>query len=104
MPVRALLTRPMIACALAVIASTAALAAEPAPTVSAAHAKVVQAIKAKPAFKAAIAELDREHERWVENIVRLTEVPAPPYKEAARAKLYAEMFGAAGLSEVEIDP
>ena len=35
--------------------------------------------------------------------VRLCEIPAPPFKEAARAKAYAEMLRAAGLQDVEID-
>jgi acetylornithine deacetylase/succinyl-diaminopimelate desuccinylase-like protein len=33
----------------------------------------------------------------------LTEIPAPPFKEAPRAKAYAEMLRTAGLADVEID-
>jgi tripeptide aminopeptidase len=63
----------------------------------------VPAVIASPAYNAAVATLDREHDRIVEEIVTLTEIPAPPFKEAKRAQAYAEMLRAAGLAEVEID-
>jgi acetylornithine deacetylase/succinyl-diaminopimelate desuccinylase-like protein len=78
-------------------------AAVAAPAASPAHAKVIRALAAKPAFKAAVAALEREHDQWIENIVTLTEIPAPPLKESARAAAYAEMFRKRGLSDVEID-
>jgi acetylornithine deacetylase/succinyl-diaminopimelate desuccinylase-like protein len=81
-----------------------ALAKVAAPPVSPVHAKVIRAIEAKPAFKAAVAELDREHDQWVANIVTLTEIESPPFKEKTRAAAYAEMFRKLGLSDVEIDP
>jgi tripeptide aminopeptidase len=74
------------------LAALALLAATPVP-----------AVVASPAYKAAVATLDREHDRMVEEIVTLTEIPAPPFKEAERAKAYAEMLRAAGLQDVEID-
>ena len=79
------------------------LTAATAPAPSAQDKNVIRGIQAKPAYKAAVAALEAEHEAWVETIVRLAEVPSPPFKEAARAKVYAEMFRAAGLSDVEID-
>jgi len=85
----------------ALLASGGAAAA--APAVSATHAKVIRGIEAKPAFKAAVSALDREHDQWVANIVTLTEIPSPPFKESARAAAYAEMFRQRGLSDVEID-
>ena len=63
----------------------------------------VQAIVQSPAFKSAVATLDRDHERMVGDIVTLTEIPAPPFKEAARGKAYLAMLKAEGLSDVEMD-
>ena len=63
----------------------------------------VQAIVQSPAFKSAVATLDRDHERMVGDIVILTEIPAPPFKEAARGKAYLAMLKAEGLSDVEMD-
>jgi acetylornithine deacetylase/succinyl-diaminopimelate desuccinylase-like protein len=56
-----------------------------------------------PKFKAAIAALDKDHDRLVAEIVLLTEIPAPPFKEDARGAKYLEMLRAAGLSNVERD-
>ena len=61
----------------------------------------VERILASPAFKAAVATIDKEHGRIVEDGIRLTEIPAPPFKEEARAREYEKMFKAVGLGEVE---
>jgi tripeptide aminopeptidase len=63
----------------------------------------VATVVASPTYRAATTELDREHDRIVSEIISLTEIPAPPFKEAKRAAAYAEMLRAAGLQDVEID-
>jgi len=67
------------------------------------HAAEVAAIMADPAFKVALATLEAEHERTVADIVALTEIPAPPFKEERRAAAYFDMLVARGLDEVERD-
>lgn len=72
----------------------------------AANAQVDQLAKkvlTSPAYKAAVEQLDREHEQVVDNIITLTEIPAPPFKEAKRAAAYRDMLKNAGLEDVEID-
>jgi acetylornithine deacetylase/succinyl-diaminopimelate desuccinylase-like protein len=59
---------------------------------------------ASPAYKKAVSVLDSQHDRIVQDIVTLTEIPAPPFKEKARAEAYLEMLRAAGLTDVEMDP
>jgi tripeptide aminopeptidase len=54
-------------------------------------------------YKAAVSILDRDHDRMVGEIIKLTEIPAPPFKEAARAAAYRDMLEDAGLEDVEID-
>ena len=66
-------------------------------------AATVGKIVGSPAFKAAVAKLDADHERTVGDIVTLTQIPAPPFKEAARAKAYLDMLKAHGLSDVAMD-
>lgn len=66
-------------------------------------AETIAAITADPRFRAAIAVLDREHDRTVEDIITLTEIPAPPFEEEKRASAYLEMLRAHGLEEVEQD-
>jgi acetylornithine deacetylase/succinyl-diaminopimelate desuccinylase-like protein len=70
---------------------------------SQASATEVSKVIASKGYKAAIGVLDREHDRIVADIVTLTEIPAPPFKEEARAKAYMEMLRAVGLTDVEMD-
>jgi acetylornithine deacetylase/succinyl-diaminopimelate desuccinylase-like protein len=63
----------------------------------------VERLLASPAFKAAAATIDKEHGRIVEDGIRLAEIPSPPFKEAARAKVVEKMFRDAGLADVRID-
>ena len=65
--------------------------------------QAVRKIVASPAFKVAIATLDAQHDRTVADIVTLTEIPAPPFKEAAKGRAYMAMLKAEGLSDVEMD-
>lgn len=68
-----------------------------------ASATEVATVVASPAYKAAVATLDKEHDRIVQDIVTLTEIPAPPFKEKARATAYMAMLKEAGLTDVEMD-
>jgi acetylornithine deacetylase/succinyl-diaminopimelate desuccinylase-like protein len=46
----------------------------------------------------------KKNEPWVlEEQVRLCEIPAPPFKETARGKAYAQVFRELGLKNVRID-
>jgi di/tripeptidase len=83
-------------------AIAALLFAALAGTASAQEAAVPGLVNS-PAFKAAVASLDAGHDRMVGEIVELTHIPAPPFKEAARAKAYLAKLKAAGLSDVEMD-
>lgn len=78
-------------------ASTAPATATPAATAT------IKRITTAPAYAKAVAALDAGHDRWVRTIITLTEIPSPPFKEAARASAYRDLFAAAGLSDVEID-
>jgi len=55
------------------------------------------------AVKAAVQAARDDESQTLEDQVRLCEIPAPPFKEAARAKAYAEAFRALGLKNVRID-
>jgi acetylornithine deacetylase/succinyl-diaminopimelate desuccinylase-like protein len=66
-------------------------------------AETVAAIRADPRFAAACEAMRRDHPRLVEDVVRLTEIPSPPFGEAARSDAYRAMLAAHGLEEVEQD-
>src|ERR1051326_7525005 len=57
-----------------------------------------------PAFAAAKAFIQADQDRFVRELVTLTEIPAPPFKEAARAKAFADLLRQAGLAGGETDP
>ena len=83
-----------------------ALALTTAPALAAPKAdpaKTVGKIVASPAFRKAVAKLDADYDRTVADIITLTEIPAPPFKEEQRAKAYLEMLKAHGLTNVEMD-
>lgn len=65
--------------------------------------KTLKQIMTSAPFKKAVTALHAGHDRWVADIITLTEIPAPPFKEAARAEAYREMFKDRGLADVEID-
>lgn len=54
-------------------------------------------------FKEASAFLEADHDRLVRELIALTEIPAPPFKEARRAAAYLEHLRRLGLSDVEAD-
>jgi acetylornithine deacetylase/succinyl-diaminopimelate desuccinylase-like protein len=65
---------------------------------------VVQKIRASAGFQTASTFLDTDYDRFVQELITLTEIPAPPFKETARGTAYLAMLKDAGLSDVERDP
>src|SRR5277367_3437820 len=63
----------------------------------------VTAIMASTGYRDAVAVLDRDHDRIVDDIVRLTEIPSPPFGEDVRGDAYLEMLRAHGLTDIEKD-
>jgi tripeptide aminopeptidase len=56
-----------------------------------------------PKFTQAVAFIQGDQARFVRELVTLTEIPAPPFKEQARGKAFLEMLRQQGLSDVEMD-
>ncbi len=63
----------------------------------------IQRILASPAYRTAVATIDSEHGRIVEDGIKLTEIPAPPFGEKMRAEEFEKRMKAVGLSDVHID-
>jgi tripeptide aminopeptidase len=61
------------------------------------------AIISHPAFAIAQQHLRSHHDRLVDEIVALTEIPAPPFKEERRAIAYLDMMRAHGLEDAKRD-
>src|SRR5688500_14135276 len=64
----------------------------------------VTALVASQQFKQAGTFIRADHGRFVQELIALTEIPAPPFKEERRGLAYLEMLRALGLSDVERDP
>ncbi len=90
--------------ALSIAAACATLVAGAAHAQTADPAAQVRRVLASPTYQSAAAALDKEHGRIVEDGIKLTEIPAPPFGEKARAEEFARMLKASGLSDVQIDP
>jgi len=63
----------------------------------------VQAIVSSSSFREARTFLEADHERFVRELIALTEIPAPPFKEEKRSAAFLEMLRAARLTSAEID-
>jgi len=87
----------LFAVLVAFVAGTA-MAQTPSPT-----AGTIQQIMAAPKYKQAVQFFNQDHDRIIAETIRLTEIPAPPFKEAAKAKAYSELMRQYGLADVHID-
>jgi acetylornithine deacetylase/succinyl-diaminopimelate desuccinylase-like protein len=70
-----------------------------APTLALAQAPILE----HPKFRAAQGFLAADYERTVNEAIAITEIEAPPFKEARRARNFLERMKAVGLSNVEMD-
>src|SRR4029453_1304014 len=84
---------------LVVLCAAPAVAQEVAP----AHAPTGKRIMDSLAYKTAVGTLQADHERWIQEVIQITEIPAPPFKEQVRAAAFRDMLKAHGLVDVEID-
>ena len=62
-----------------------------------------QQLVASPAFRATVASFDRDFDRFVAELIQLTEIPSPPFGEFARGEAFRKLLIDAGLEGVETD-
>ena len=55
-------------------------------------------------FQEAKAFIRSDYDRFVKELITLTEIPAPPFKEERRARAYLEMLRQHGLTDVSETP
>jgi acetylornithine deacetylase/succinyl-diaminopimelate desuccinylase-like protein len=58
---------------------------------------------AHAAYRDAVAALDRGFPQFVSDVITITEIPAPPFQESARAAATLKLFRDAGLADASID-
>jgi acetylornithine deacetylase/succinyl-diaminopimelate desuccinylase-like protein len=88
-----------IAGRIALLVALSIVAVRPVP----AQTSNVQRVLSDPKLQAAQDFIAKDHDRFVREIIEITEIEAPPFKEARRAGAYMEMLRQSGLSDVEID-
>jgi tripeptide aminopeptidase len=64
---------------------------------------IIREVMANEAYRTAVATLAAEHDRTVEDIVALTQIAAPSFREETRAHAFLAMADAHGLANLEID-
>ena len=85
--------------ALTIAGISAAVAAAGAQASDGAAKAVIDSAR----FKQAAAFIRSDYDRFVRELIVLTEIPAPPFKEERRAKAFLEMLRQHGLRDAEMD-
>lgn len=88
--------RTLLLCAACVVSVLSRASAQPPEM-------VVRRLIDGEAFRRAAAFVERDQERFVRELIALTETPAPPFKEDRRARVYLELLRQHGLTDVEAD-
>lgn len=91
-----------LALAFATLVAQPAFAQDP-PPINAATEAAYGRLLAHPQVKQVLDFLRADDERTLKDQVELTEIPSPPFKEAARAAEYLKRLRAAGLADARID-
>ena len=98
---------PLRSCALALAAAMLAAGAQAQPQQAPAIEPVVDQAMSKvlaaPIVQRAMAGVKADHERSLQDLKLLTEIPAPPFKEKARAEAFLARMKAVGLTDAAID-
>lgn len=68
------------------------------------EAQRARRITASPQFKAAVAAFGHDHDQFVQDLITLTEIPAPPFGERERGQYFLKRLSEFGLENVEMDP
>lgn len=94
--------RPAVILACGCVALAAESAPQAQPIVPASN-PLAQRVVSDPRFRSAVAAFDRDFDRYVSELIKLTEIPAPPFGEGPRATAYLALLKDAGLENVEQD-
>lgn len=100
-----MMRKPQLAAALVALLALGpnAWAQSATPPVNAATEAAFAKLGTAPAVKQALDFIKADDERTLKEQIELTEIPAPPFKEAVRAAEYLKRFKALGLADARID-
>lgn len=86
-----------------ILAATSPLVAQGTRAATKSASADVAAIAKLPSVTQALAAIERDNSWTLEQQVSLCEIPAPPFKEAARGQAIRDRFIALGVQQVRID-
>jgi tripeptide aminopeptidase len=92
---------PSLAALAILLAAAPAVAAQ---TVAPAYVDEIKALAAIPAVAETMQRIEELDPWGIERLIELTEIPAPPFGEAARGARYAELLAESGADSVWTDP
>ncbi len=75
----------------------------PTPTVAPEYEEAIAALREHPRVQEAMEFMEALEERSLQDLIYLTEIPAPPFMEEERAAAFAEMLREAGADSVWLD-
>ncbi len=103
MPLNHTILALTLATLLAACASNPALLEPSEPVEAAQYRQEVSRLKANAGVQRALAHAETFDAGSESLLIKLNEIPAPPFAEEARARRFAELLREAGLSDVSID-
>lgn len=92
-----------LALALALLWGTAQAQPMQPPQIEPAVEQAMARLLAAPAVQRVMEGVKADHERSLQDLKLLTEIPAPPFKEKARAEAFLARMKALGLTDARID-
>ena len=93
-----------VATLLLVVTAPVAIAQDdPAPEILPEYTAQIASLREDPGVQAALAHIVAIEPQSRRDLIELTEIPAPPFGEQARAMRFAEMLRESGLNDVAID-
>jgi len=92
-----------LALAVAMWAASAQAQPQQAPAIEPGVDQAMAKVLAAPIVQRAMAGVKADHERSLQDLKLLTEIPAPPFKEKARAEAFLARMKAVGLADATID-
>ncbi|NAY92648.1 M20/M25/M40 family metallo-hydrolase [Muricauda sp. JGD-17] len=77
--------------------------AQEAPSIEKQYSKEIERLTKNKKLRAAFAQIDEQEEQTMKDLVTLTEILAPPFKEDKRGEVFAQMLKEAGVDSLWTD-
>lgn len=90
-------------CVILLVSSSLAAAQDLTPEQNPQYADAISFLNQQQSVQAALEHVNTLESRSLQDLIAITEIPAPPFAEEQRAAYFAELLSEAGLTDVAID-